>query len=336
MIMPAPHSFAQFIQILGRGKTLTRSLTVEEAQNAMRMIVNGEVLPEQLGAFLMLLRVKEESPEEIAGFVKAVRESMALPSIRPKVDIDWPSYAGKKRQLPWYVLAALLLARNGCRIFMHGAEGHTAGRVYTSDALKHLGVPVAPNFAEAAVQMERTNFAYMLLGDFCQPLGKMFHLRNILGLRSPVHTLSRLINPFGAPCSLQAVFHPGYMDIHQKASMILGQPHMAVFRGEGGEVERRPNKPTEVRTLHESTLAEERWGAVIPEPRQSPEDDMNFDRLAALWKGEYADEYAEAAITGTVAIALKTLRRAKTAEEAQAAAEALWRERDRKPLAGVA
>ena len=59
-MMREPHPFARFINILGRGKSLTRSLTVEEAEEAMAMILAGEVLPEQLGAFLMLLRVKEE------------------------------------------------------------------------------------------------------------------------------------------------------------------------------------------------------------------------------------------------------------------------------------
>ena len=56
-----PHPFARFIAILGRGKHLTRPLTVEEAEVAMTMIFQDKVLPEQLGAFLMLLRVKEET-----------------------------------------------------------------------------------------------------------------------------------------------------------------------------------------------------------------------------------------------------------------------------------
>ena len=71
-----PHPFAQFVDILGRGKTLTRSLTIAEAEEAMEMILGGHVLPEQLGAFLMLLRVKEESPAEIAGFVRASRAAL--------------------------------------------------------------------------------------------------------------------------------------------------------------------------------------------------------------------------------------------------------------------
>ena len=59
------HAFAPFVRLLGRGKTLSRGLTAEEAERAMRMILAGEAQPEQIGAFLMLLRMKEETGAEI-------------------------------------------------------------------------------------------------------------------------------------------------------------------------------------------------------------------------------------------------------------------------------
>ena len=104
------HPFAQYVRILGKGKSGSRSLTLEEARSAMTMLLNGEVEDVQLGAFLMLLRVKEESPEELAGFVHAVRDSLSLPWL--SVDLDWASYAGKRRQQAWYLLAALALAKS--------------------------------------------------------------------------------------------------------------------------------------------------------------------------------------------------------------------------------
>ncbi len=61
----------------------------------MKMILSEQVLPIQLGAFLMLMRVKEETPEELAGFVLAARESCNLAGNATKVDLDWSSYAGK-------------------------------------------------------------------------------------------------------------------------------------------------------------------------------------------------------------------------------------------------
>lgn len=331
-----PHPFARFIAILGRGKSLTRSLTVDEADEAMTMVLRGEALPEQVGALLMLLRVKEESPEEIAGFVRAVRRHVDLPDNPPAVDLDWSSYAGKRRQLPWFLLAALLLAQNGVRIFMHGTEGHTAGRLYTRETLRDLGLSVAASFDEAAALIAKDNFAYLPLEAISPKLKELIELRPIFGLRSPVHTLSRMINPFRAPATIQGIFHPGYMEIHRGAAAVLGEPHMAVFRGEGGEVERRPNKPCEVWTVHDGVGAEETWPPLLPEPRQAADEDMDIKRLTAVWRGDLSDDYAEAAVTGTVAIALKLMRRADTLDDAQAMAAALWAERDKAKFSAVA
>jgi len=327
-----PHPFARFVNILGRGKSLTRSLTEAEAEEAMTAILAGNVLPEQLGAFLMLLRVKEESAAEIAGFVRASRARLATPRQSPRVDLDWSSYAGKRRQLPWHLLAALLLARNGWSVFIHGAEGHTVGRTYTSEALGALGLRIADGLDEAAAQLTASGFAYAPLERLCPQLADMMGLRPILGLRSPVHTFARLLNPFAAPTVLQGVFHPGYMTLHRDAGALLGQPTLYVFRGEGGEIERRPNKPCEVLSLRDGRLEEEWWPAMLGEPRQKPDETMDLSRLGALWRGEIEDEYAEAAVIGTVAIALRALGAADGTAKAQSCAKALWLARDRDRL----
>src|ERR1700760_5006946 len=125
------HPFAEFIRLLGRGKTLSRGLSAEEAERAMAMILDGEALPEQVGAFLMLLRMKEETGEEIAGFVRAARARLAPPRLRP--DLDWPCYAGKARRPPWHLLAALRLAGAGRRVFLHRLDGATARRLYAGE-----------------------------------------------------------------------------------------------------------------------------------------------------------------------------------------------------------
>ena len=260
-MLETPHPFARFVNILGRGKTLTRSLTIEEAEEAMRMILAGETRPEQIGAFLMLLRVKEESGEEIAGFIRAARACFEIPADAPRVDLDWPSYAGKKRQLPWFLLAALLLARSGWSVFMHGLDGHTAGRVWAGETLQRLGLPIAGDFDEAAGHLRRHRFAYMPLARMSAKLAEMMELRPILGLRSPVHTLARGLNPFGAPTSLQAVFHPGYVGIHRDAAIALGEKRTLVFRGDGGENERRPNKPCDTLLIADGVCEEVRWPA---------------------------------------------------------------------------
>ncbi|MGO9741483.1 MAG: glycosyl transferase family protein [Roseiarcus sp.] len=335
-MMRKPHAFAPFIRILGRGKTLTRSLTEAEAEEAMAMILAGEVLPEQIGAFLMLLRVKEETPAEIAGFVRAARKALAVPIDAPHVNVDWSSYAGKRRQLPWFLLSALTLARAGYRVFMHGGEGHTVGRVYTSEALRSLGLAPSQNLAAAARQLEAHNFAYLTLDVLSPKLWELMGLRPILGLRSPVHSFARMLNPFAAPVLMQGVFHPGYLELHRGAGKLMGQPTLAVFRGEGGEIERRPNKPCEVLTLHDGRYEEERWPAMLDDPRLEADEAMDLSRLGALWRAEISDAYAEAAVTGTLAIALKALDAAPDLASAEERARALWSERDRSASAAAA
>ncbi|MBP7824904.1 MAG: glycosyl transferase family protein, partial [Pseudomonas sp.] len=214
--MPVEHPFAPFVRILGKGKQGARDLTREEAREAMHLLLSGQALDSQLGAFLMLLRHKEESPAELAGFTEAVRASLNVPDLQ--VDIDWPSYAGKKRHLPWYLLAAKALAAGGVRLFMHGGGLHTAGRLYSEQLLELLEIPLCHDWQAVAQALDNRQPAFMPLGDWCAPLQQMIDLRNILGLRSPIHSLARLINPLGARCGLQSIFHPGYQESHREAS----------------------------------------------------------------------------------------------------------------------
>jgi len=322
------HPFAQYVRILGKGKRGSRGLTQEEAYDAMRMVLNNEIEQCQLGAFLMLLRVKEETPEEVAGFVQACKDSFQVPANSVDVDLDWSSYAGKRRQLPWYLLAALLLADSGIKVFMHGAEGHTAGRVYTRDALKVLHLPFATSFEEASEQIKANNFSYLPLEYMSPLMHDIIQLRPLLGLRSPVHTVARMFNPFNAPYEIQGIFHPPYSDTHQKAALLLEQAHLSVLKGEGGEVERNPDNPVLVKSVHEGELSEEEWPAMFAGPRHLKDEEMDLNRLLPVWQGKDQDEYGIAAITGTAAIALKLMGKVSTTGEAESKARELWANRN--------
>ncbi len=324
------HPFAATVRILGKGKKGSRPLTQDEAYRAMKMILADEVLPVQLGAFLMLMRVKEETPEELAGFVLAARESFNIAGTLAdtKADLDWSSYAGKRRHLPWFLLSALLLAENGIKIFMHGAEGHSAGRIYTQDVLKYLGLQQATSIKQAKQQLADHHFSYLSLEHFCPKLHEIIELRPILGLRSPVHTLVRLLNPFDAAYSIQGIFHPGYRPVHQQAAALLNQPHMAVLKGEGGETERNPDMDCLVQSVHNGELSDENWPALFIHRHVKPEL-LEPEQLALIWRGETEDEFAEASIIGTAAIALKLLGKADSQQQAHKLATDYWLNRDK-------
>ncbi len=321
------HPFAEYLRILGKGRNGSRGLTAEEAYESMRMIMNEEVEPLQLGAFLLLMRVKEETPEEVAASVRAIRESLDIPSDF-KVDLDWSSYAGKKRILPWYLLATLLMADNGIRIFMHGASGHTAGRIYTKEVLPQLGVPVATSLQQAIEQMEASNFSYIDLEYLSPKLHEIIEMRPLLGLRSPVHTIARMLNPFNAPVVMQGIFHPGYRPTHQEAGMLLNIQHMAVIKGEGGEIERNPDMEVQLQSIHNGEMRDETWPAMFDKRHVRPED-MNVADLIDVWSGKKDDEYAAASVVGTIAVTLYTMGRADNREAAEAQAWEMWNNRNK-------
>lgn len=321
------HPFAEYIRILGRGKKGSRNLTQDEAFRAFQMILNNDVEPEQLGAFLMLVRVKEETPEELAGFVQAAKSVISYDQTAT-IDLDWSSYAGKRRQLPWFILSALLLASNGIKVLMHGLKGRKDDRVYTPDALAAFGITPCTSLNEAAKQAHTDGFAFIELQTLIPKLSELIDLRDILGLRSPVHSLSRLLNPLNAPHVLQGIFHPGYKAIHRDTAALLNLPHASIIKGDGGEIELNPDIDNEVFTVNNGTCGHETWPAMFRE-RHLKDQTMDTSRLVKVWRGEFNDEYGEAAVVLTTATALKLLQKEHDQTSALTLAQSWWDKRQK-------
>lgn len=319
---PAEHPFAEFVRILGKGKRGARGLTREEARAAMTLLLEDKVEDAQLGAFLMLLRHKEESAEELAGFTEALRAHLQAPRIA--VDLDWPTYAGKKRHLPWYLLAAKCLASNGVRILMHGGGAHTAGRMYTEQLLDLLQIPLCRNWAGVAEALDQHQLAFFPLQDWAPQLQRMIDLRNTLGLRSPIHSLARVLNPLGARCGLQSIFHPGYQAVHREASRLLGD-HALVIKGDGGEIEVNPDVISHLYGTTAGEAWDEEWPA-LSERRHVKPPSLQAEHLLAFWRGEVEDSYGEKAVLATMALALRGLGKGR--EEAFATAQGYWQARN--------
>ena len=315
------HPFAQYVRIIGKGKNGARSLTYEEAYQAFSMILKQEVLDVQLGAFLMLLRVKEESVDELAGFVQATRDQLNFAPL--SVDLDWSSYAGKRKHYPWFLLAALTLAQSGYKVFMHGASGHTLNRLYTEQVLEYLGYSICQSEQDVQYELEQHNFAYLPLEAISPVLSDLILLRNVMGLRSPIHTLARLINPFNAKATLQAIFHPAYRSSHQQTASRLGYQNSAVIKGEGGEFERNPDARTLICGIKNSELYEYELPKLTQE-RSLAEEELNLEKFKAVWEGKQTHVYGETAVTETMGIALYTLGVCSTYNEAMLKAKELW------------
>ena len=307
-------ALGEHVRTLGRGPGRSRSLEMSEARDAMNIMLNGEGAPEAVGALLMLLRMKGETPDEIAGFASAAQAR--LPDM-PRSDLDWPCYAaGRSRGAPWLLLAAKLVARAGHTVLLHGWNGKDA-RIRA--ALPGLGIPVARTAAEADAALARHAIAYLPLEAVLPELFRLLTLRDVLHLRSCVNTVCRMLNPGRAAASVQGVFHPSYRTLQADAALRLGWSALSVIKGGGGEFERHPGKVIAGFGLRNSASWQDDLPALIDDKRRLTEVEPTPD---ALWSGTTDNPFARACVLGTAQLALDTLG-------SETKAETLWSDRHR-------
>ncbi|WP_296420403.1 glycosyl transferase family protein [Pseudooctadecabacter sp.] len=299
-------TLAPFVRIVARGAGRARSLTLPEAQDAMGVILSGKAAPEAVGALLMVLRLRGETAQEIAGFTAALRAHVS--GHIPPADLDWPSYAaGRSRGAPLFLLAARLVAQAGFRVSMHGWNSHQATSASVRDAIDLAGPQVR----------------YDPLETLCPAAFDLLNLRDTFGLRSCINTVLRMWNPSKAPVSVQGVFHPSYRGLQTRAAELLGQRDLAVIKGGGGEFERHPSKDIAVFGLRHGRPLSETAPACLENTRRLHDINRPVD-ARALWFGSLADPFAVATVTGTAGLALRALDAAPTQSDADNMACALW------------
>jgi anthranilate phosphoribosyltransferase len=150
----------------------------------------------------------------------------------------------------------------------------------------------------------------------------------MLGLRSPVHSVVRMLNPASAATSIIGIFHPSYDKTHRDAGQFLQDRNLAVFKGEGGEAERNPDTACQVHMLASGELREETWPAIFGS-RHLKDVELEVSRLQLLWRGDIEDEYGLAAVLGSAAIALRAMGRASSISSAAQMVDEFWQRRDR-------
>ncbi|MEH6547044.1 MAG: glycosyl transferase family protein [Sneathiella sp.] len=328
--MTTDHPFAEYVRILGKGPKMWRHLTFDEARAAMGMILEGQADPLQVGAFLLLLRRTGETGEELAGMVAAARDNFLDTNIAATIDLDWPSYADRHKQQPWFILAARLLADQGVKILMHGIAGYSESYAPTRPGLNVFNIPQAPSLPEAAAAFKTDNLVYAGLETFCPALQSLFELRPMLGVRTAVNTFGRDLNPFNAPLQLQGVFHPPYKPLHLDTVRHLGQQNSMIFKGGGGEVQRNPMKPVLVDALVAGEAVVQEWPAMTDQSVYKwREENLDPKQLLRMWRGELDLPVPELAIIGTVAFALKQQHPELAFDQAEAQARDIWFGRDK-------
>ena len=139
-----PFPAARFIKEIGRGKNGARSMKRDDACALYRAMLDGRVSDLELGGILLSMRIKGESVDEIAGFLDAAEASFAplQAPAGPYAPIVSPSYNGARKMANLTALLALLLARAGAPVLVHGVT-LDVGRVTTAEVLLRWAFPPA-------------------------------------------------------------------------------------------------------------------------------------------------------------------------------------------------
>ena len=196
---------AHHLREIGRGAAGARALDTEAAHDAMSQVLDGTVTDLERGAFVMALRMKGETLEEITGFLQAVQQRLTpIASDAPVVVL--PSYNGARRLPNLTPLLAMWLAREGARVLVHGPLA-SPNRVSSAEVLHDLGVPAAGQLADVHGLWERREPAFVPTALLSPALERLLQLRAVLGVRNIGHTLAKMLNPVAGAPALRLVNH---------------------------------------------------------------------------------------------------------------------------------
>ena len=221
---------ANYIKDIGRGKDGARSLSREQAADLLGQVLDGSITDLEMGAFCVAMRIKGETADEMAGFLDAIHQRIHhLPaSDRPTVVI--PSYNGARKLPGLTSLLALLLAREGLPVLVHGTPTES-NRIFTSEVLLALGIP-----AQAAIHsIANGSVAFVPTALLLPGLQRLLDVRRAIGLRNPAHSLVKLMNPCAGKSLLVSSYtHPEYA-VSMAETLALVDGNALLLRGTEGE-----------------------------------------------------------------------------------------------------
>jgi anthranilate phosphoribosyltransferase len=233
---------AQYIKEIGRGKDGARSLGRDEAEDLFAQVLDRRASDMEIGGFALAMRIKGETPQELAGFMDAAHaRCLAIPASRPTVLL--PSYNGARRLPNLTPLLALLLAQQGVAVLVHGPLAEP-GRVASAEIFRDLGLPPAGSAADVERAWARREPAFVPIAVLCPPLAVLLEARRVLGLRNSGHTVAKLLAPCrGAAPALRVVnhTHPEYATL-LASYLALAQADALLLRGTAGEPSADPRR----------------------------------------------------------------------------------------------
>jgi len=223
-------SISHYIKEIGRGKDGARPLSRAQSADLLGQVLDGNVTDLEIGGFCLAMRIKGETPEEMAGFLDAVHQRLnRLPAGDGPV-VVLPSYNGARKLPVLTPLLALLLAREGLSVLVHGTPTESS-RVFSSEVLAALDIP-----ALTAIKTIAPGEVVFAPTELLSPaLKRLLDVRRAVGLRNPAHSLVKLMNPVaGKALVVSSYTHPEYA-LSMAATFALVRADALLLRGTEGE-----------------------------------------------------------------------------------------------------
>jgi len=317
-------SFKPLIAKVAAGSQLSR----DDAAAAFDAILSGEVTPSQLGGFLMALRVRGETVDEITGAVTAMRAKM-LPVNAPPGAIDVVGTGGDgSGSYNVSTLAALIVAACGVPVAKHGNRA-ASSKSGTADTLAALGVKIGVPPAQVERCIREAGIGFMLAPTHHAAMRHVGPTRAELGTRTIFNLLGPLANPAGVKRQLVGVFSAAWLKPMAEVLRNLGSDRVWVTHGADGLDEMSTTGTTKIVELKDGAI---RAFEIAPEDVGLTRVDLaalkggdaahNAEALRAVLAGE-RNAYAEIAMLNAAGALVVAGKARELAEGVAMAADAL-------------
>jgi anthranilate phosphoribosyltransferase len=233
-----------------------RDLSRDDARAVMNEIMAGEATQAQVGGFLVALRMKGETPDEIAGFAEAIREQAVV--VRPDRNdlVDVVGTGGDGQQtLNISTAAALLAAAAGAGVAKHGNRAVSSASG-SADVLEALGFDVELPAERISRSIDELGFGFMFAPAHHPGFRHAAPVRRELATRTVFNVLGPLTNPAGARAQIVGVYDPALVPTIAEALVRLDARRAFVVHGAYGVDELSPAGPNLVCEVVDGTVRE--------------------------------------------------------------------------------
>src|SRR5215467_5280375 len=231
-------------------------LTSEQAKNAMREIMSGEATPAHVAAFLVALKKKKETVEEVTALAETMREFSKR--IYPKIDgplLDTCGTGGDKtKSFNVSTTCAFVIAGSGVPVAKHGNRSFTS-HCGSADVLEHLGLNLNMTTETVRESIEKLGVGFMFAPNFHPAMKNVASVRKEVGVRTVFNMLGPLTNPAGANTQLIGVYDQSLLDPMCEAAHRLGSQSVMTVYGLEGTDEVSISGKTAITSIHNGKLA---------------------------------------------------------------------------------